>query len=211
MDNSRYPKRCYNYLKLLSDAGRISWASELKKLLCKYGFDELWESPSGCVENFISLFEDRVKEEYVKQWQAEIGESNKLTVYRSFKTNFLCESYLFDIEPSHLSRILTQFRISNHNSEVEIGRRDSVLMEDRICKICNQNGDIVLEDELHLRVGLNTEKDRKGPKRTEKDRKGPKRTEKDRKGTEKDRKGTEKDRKGRTSLLFTEKEAKSRR
>ena len=60
-------------------------------------------------------------------------------------------------------------------------------------------------------VGLNTEKDRKGPKRTEKDRKGPKRTEKDQKGTEKDRKGTEKDRKGRTSLLFTEKEAKSRR
>ena len=50
-------------------------------------------------------------------------------------------------------------------------------------------------------VGLNTEKDRKGPKRTEKDRKG----------TEKDRKGTEKDRKGRTSLLFTKKEAKSRR
>ena len=45
MDNSRYPKRCYNYLKQLSDAGRISWASELKKLLCKYGFDELWESP----------------------------------------------------------------------------------------------------------------------------------------------------------------------
>ena len=32
-------------------------------------------------------------------------------------------------------------------------------------------------------VGLNTEKDRKEPKRTEKDRKG---TEKDRKGTEKD-------------------------
>ena len=60
------------------------------------------------------------------------------------------------------------------------------------------------------RVGLNTEKDRKGPKRTEKDRKGPKRTEKDRKGTEKDRKETEKDRKGRTSLLFTEKEAKIR-
>ena len=54
-------------------------------------------------------------------------------------------------------------------------------------------------------------KHRKGPKRTEKDRKGPKRTEKDRKGTEKDRKGTEKDRKGRNSLLFTEKEAKSRR
>ena len=49
-------------------------------------------------------------------------------------------------------------------------------------------------------VGLNTEKDRKGPKRTEKDRKG----------TKKDRKGTEKDRKGRTSLLFTEKEANSR-
>ena len=45
-------------------------------------------------------------------------------------------------------------------------------------------------------VGLNTEKDRKGPKRTEKDRKGPKRTEKDRKGpkrTEKGPKRTEKD------------------
>ena len=46
------------------------------------------------------------------------------------------------------------------------------------------------------RVGINTEKDRKGPKRTEKDRKG----------TEKDRKGTEKDRKARNHLLFTEKE-----
>ena len=40
------------------------------------------------------------------------------------------------------------------------------------------------------RVGLNTEKDRKGPKRTEKDRKGPKR---DRKKTEKGPKRTEKD------------------
>ena len=102
------------------------------------------------MDNFISLFEDRIKEEYVKQWQAEIEESSKLTVHRSFKTNFLCESYLFDIEPSHLCRILAQFRISNHNLEVEIGRRDSGLMEDRICKICHQTGGIVLEDEMHF-------------------------------------------------------------
>ena len=53
------------------------------------------------------------------------------------------------------------------------------------------------------RVGIITEKDRKGPKRTEKDRKG---TEKDRKGTEKDRKGTEKDRKARNHIPYTEKE-----
>ena len=42
-------------------------------------------------------------------------------------------------------------------------------------------------------VGLNTEKDRKGPKRTEKDRKGPKRTEKGQKRTEMGPKRTEKD------------------
>ena len=42
-------------------------------------------------------------------------------------------------------------------------------------------------------VGLNTEKDREGPKRTEKDRKGPKKTEKGPKRTEKEPKRTEKD------------------
>ena len=53
MDDTRYPKRCYNYLKLLSDVGRVSWASEIKKLLCKYGFDELWEAQIESVDSIV--------------------------------------------------------------------------------------------------------------------------------------------------------------
>ena len=42
MDEHRYPKACYNMLKRLDDAGRITWATYIKKLLFRYGFGVVW-------------------------------------------------------------------------------------------------------------------------------------------------------------------------
>ena len=47
-------------------------------------------------------------------------------------------------------RALTKFRVSCHNLEIEKGRYEGVLLENRICKYCENNGVIVIEDEYHF-------------------------------------------------------------
>ena len=42
MDNHRYPKQCYNMLKRFDDAGRNTWATEIKNVLFMYGFGYVW-------------------------------------------------------------------------------------------------------------------------------------------------------------------------
>ena len=42
---------------------------------------------------------------------------------------------------------LTQFRLSNHNLEIESGRITGVDRKDRICKLCPQN---LIENEYHF-------------------------------------------------------------
>ena len=62
------------------------------------------------------------------------------------------ESYLCNIRAVALRRILTKFRVSDHTLEIERGRRENVLMEDRLCTLCKRNNKLVLEDEYHFMI-----------------------------------------------------------
>ena len=44
MPVNRYPHVCYNMLRSYDDSGKISWATHVKMLLCKYGFGHVWLS-----------------------------------------------------------------------------------------------------------------------------------------------------------------------
>ena len=61
MPDHRYPKQCYIMLKSLSDAGKITWATQVKNLLYKYGFGYVWEANTvGDMNVFIKKFKQRL-------------------------------------------------------------------------------------------------------------------------------------------------------
>ena len=80
------------------------------------------------------IFHDRIGKRY----------GNKLRTYRLFKNDFSFEPYL---ESYNFNRnILTTFRISVHNLEIERGRHQNIPLNDRTCKLCKQG----IEDEIHF-------------------------------------------------------------
>ena len=99
-----------------------------------------------------SLIYSKLKPKYNFVWRSEIYDDrnnkqggNKLRTYRLFKDNISLEKYLLILNEDE-RRVLTKFRVSAHNLEIEKGRYIGVKTEDRICKLCNTG----VEDETHF-------------------------------------------------------------
>ena len=100
----------------------------------------------------------KLKQKYNFAWRSEIYDrinkqgGNKLRTYRLFKDNIPLEKYLLILNEDE-RRVLTKFRVSAHNLEIEKGRYRpiGVKTEDRICKLCNTG----VEDETHKNVNKN--------------------------------------------------------
>ena len=92
----------------------------------------------------------------MKQWLSEIfldqrktiNQSNKLRVYRNFKTKYEFEDYLDEIASIYHRINCTKLRISNQSLEIEKGRhqRPYVNSKDRVCQTCK----LETEDEAHF-------------------------------------------------------------
>ena len=76
---------------------------------------------------------------------AKFDHSSKLYLYSGLKTTFKLEEYLKQLKKINSRQLITKFRISDHNLEVEVGRYKKIPRDQRICKICN-----VLDDEEHF-------------------------------------------------------------
>ena len=97
------------------------------------------------VNHFLKDLEQRLTDQFLQQWKADLLGSRKLRSYRTFKSTFEQEPYLH--LPRHLRIPLTRLRTSAHQLMIEIGRyhRPPIPVEDRLCPTCN-----VIEDEEHF-------------------------------------------------------------
>ena len=76
MDSKRYPKRCYELLKKLDD---MEMTSEIRMLLCKFGFESVWLEQ--CIphrSSFTDNLKEKLKEHYTERWQMQLKNSSKL-------------------------------------------------------------------------------------------------------------------------------------
>ena len=63
MADFRYPKQSYLMLKNLDDCNRITWATSIRNLLCRYGFGYVWIAQEvGDIDNFNQIFKKIVKD-----------------------------------------------------------------------------------------------------------------------------------------------------
>ena len=151
MDDDRYPKRCYELLKRLDNMERHNWASEIRLLLCKFGFESVWLQQ--CVphrNSFIANFREKLKEYYIERWQTQLKNSSKLAIYSTFKLNFGLESYLGGCMSRQLCITFARFRSSCLPLEIDNGRKSGLLVEERICKFCEAKNLSIMEDEYHF-------------------------------------------------------------
>ena len=93
-----------------------------------------------------------------KEWKEEVEQKPKLRLYKTFKDNFMPESYLQNNFPRYKRSLLAQFRTGVLPLRIENGRfhltKDPITklyrklnIEERTCLICNSNA---IEDEVHF-------------------------------------------------------------
>ena len=70
---------------------------------------------------------------------------SKGKIYSIFQEKLTPDKYLL-ILSEHLWTEIFKFRTSNHYVPIEIGRWKNILVEDRICPLCNKND---IGDEFH--------------------------------------------------------------
>ena len=154
MQNNRYPKNCYKMLKSLDEAGRHTWASDVKKLLFKYGYGFVWiaqEVEYIYINIFISQVKQRLTDCLKQNWHASIDESSRCDSYKLFKTLLNPERYLSIDMPFLHKKAMARFRCSSHKLKIEVGRHHNIERENRFCLYCqNIENRYILEDEYHV-------------------------------------------------------------
>ena len=128
----------------------VNWVSNVKDILQRYGFNEVWMYPYSVeINTFLSLFKQRIRDTYITEWKTSIESSTRLRLYREIKDEFILENYLINIINPKIRKALTKLRCVSHSLQIEIGRRGVNRCEyrQRLCKYCNLND---IEDEFHF-------------------------------------------------------------
>ena len=143
-------------LSFLRDNGLVhsEWLSTVKYLLNLLNLDNIFDNPNLMSnKNFKELCFEKLKVILTEQWRIKIsetagttGRTNKLRLYKLFKNTLTFEPYLDYIKDFKSRKILTKFRCSDHNLEIERGRHIKLKIEDRLCRICNSD----IESEKHF-------------------------------------------------------------
>ncbi len=152
MSENRYPNACYKMLYQLDLHGRTTWASSVRLLLTKYGFHDVWvQQGVGNKIAFFREFSHRVKMTYIEEWEYDVSQSSKLSLFRSLKSNCTDqESYLLNVNLWKYRSGIAKLRCSAHTLRIEKGRHVNELVADRVCKLCTKNDNFILEDEYHF-------------------------------------------------------------
>ena len=91
------------------------WILFVKKILCDCGFSRVWQSqtiPTG-IDLFNNNILQRLRDQFIQQWNSDIDNSPKSLNFRMFKLNFGRENYLISQLPA-LSIPLCKFTCRNH-------------------------------------------------------------------------------------------------
>lgn len=127
--------------------GYRNWATDVKMYLYSNGFGYVWELQSvPRPDLFLHNFEQRLKDQHIQNWSARCSSTSKLCHFVKFKTNYVVEKYICDIDNAKFRRQLARFRLSAHSLMIETGRYYGIPRDYRHCPYCEG----CVEDEVHF-------------------------------------------------------------
>jgi len=95
MPESRYVRKCYNYLLNTKTKLSVNWALKIKRILCENNCEYVWLVPN--VENdnsFIKKFTEYIRRRHLAARQTSLNSSSKLSLCMSIKTAYGHEHYV---------------------------------------------------------------------------------------------------------------------
>ena len=149
MPNERLPKTCYNLqCKWLEANPRTNcWAKDVRDTLLAQGFGYVWYNQGvGNIALFLRNFKERNRDIDIICWYNDMDNMDRLRTYKILKTNFGCERYLKEMSISNYKQVLVEFRGGLLDLRANSGRFENILLEDRICILCNRE----VETEYHF-------------------------------------------------------------
>ena len=154
-DVNRFSTTLYNLLQIynVNNMFTSKWLQYIKTILDETGFSyisTLREIPN--IDTFPNQMKQRLKDQYIQQWLADLNLSNKCRSYKIFKLKFELEKYLCFLSPFN-RKIICRFRTSNNRLPIERGRYYGINREDRTCEFCNSDK---ICDEFHFVLECNT-------------------------------------------------------
>lgn len=112
MEPDRLPSQAYRMLLNKDELGKKCWASQVREILCKTGFQYVWlQQGVGNVNSFIRVFKQRLIDMFIQEWSETIEERQRYETYRSFKSLFAGEQYINDISVYCFRVAMAQFRL----------------------------------------------------------------------------------------------------
>jgi hypothetical protein len=143
-------RKMFCLLQSLDNVGFTTWVTHLKKILTKYGLEDLINNDCVSMGQYRHIKQHvySVFEENFSSLIADSQKCPKLRTYSLFKINFQQEMYLSLQIPKYRVS-LTRLRTSSHHLEIERGRYTipKTPAELRVCNQCNEG---LVEDEKHF-------------------------------------------------------------
>jgi len=122
------------------------WAISVHQLLDELGFSYLW-SYDSITNSELQQAINRIHDQYLQQWFADLKSISKLETYGLIKDNFSLEKYLLCVKNSKQRTTLARLRCSAHSLMIEEGRQLNIDKKDRLCTKCSMNA---IESEYHF-------------------------------------------------------------
>ena len=136
----------YMELSKRHECGFNTWVSKALTLVQKYGID----IDMGSGASFNRYCKSHIYNHFKIAWREEVQNIDKnpiLRNYKTYKSEFGMEPYLYLIFNLRYRNALTRLTTSSHTLDIERGRYTipKTPVCDRICRTCN-----VTEDEIHF-------------------------------------------------------------
>ena len=148
MSDNTISKQLLLLSKQSTDKGQ-SLFNRVKELASKYNLPEDKSSLLIQIKKSIKSIKLKMTNCHIQNWLNKINSSNKLVFYNSIKHTYLPESYLTNVKNIEHRHILSKFRLSNHDLNIERGRytKPPTPINQRTCPLC---GNSEIESEIHF-------------------------------------------------------------
>ena len=143
MPNDRLTKHVFNTEYHNFDDYK-NWTQNVKEIFTQLNLLPIFQSSSVCD---LDICQKRAFEAAEKEWRSVLKTKPKLRTYINFKSNLSTTDYVKTITNRYERSILAKYRCGILQLHIETGRFNNTKLEDRLCKICNDNN---IENEYHF-------------------------------------------------------------
>ena len=126
---------------------KINLAYLVNDLLSRMGFYDVWLTQGvGNLRLFLSLFKQRLTDNFVQTWHERLYNSSRAKFYINI-ADFRPKAYFNSVKVLKFRNSLARLRVSSHRSKIEAGRwaRPYKPVHERLCNDYNH-----LEDKYHF-------------------------------------------------------------